>query len=325
MRYSIAADSGGSKLCAVLFDQNFHIVRKVTTGGTNTNVRPLQEVWDNVAACVRGLLEDSGVGQVDLLCGYFTPAEKFVEEIEKYAVLRRTSLIPEGALPVFSRGVFKEAVGVISGTGSDVFYIKDQVLLDTFGGWGYLIGDDGSGYDIGREVLRCALSSEERQGRPNLLGRLLCERYGCASPRGCIGDIYGAAATAAEIASLTRLAAKAARLGDPEAVDIFRRAGVRLARETCAMIKKHRLAFGTPVCLGGGSFKASPHMLQSFCSHVEAQCPGIPVLEPDFEPVAGGVLWAYKEAAGSFTPEDYSWFQENLTELKIRKGETVLC
>lgn len=325
MRYSIATDGGGSKLCAVLFDQDFHIVRKVTTGGTNSNVRPLQEVWDNVAACVRGLLEDSGVSQVELLCGYFTPAERFVEEIEKYAALRRTALIPEGALPVFSRGVFKDAVGVISGTGSDVFYIKDQVLIDTFGGWGYLIGDDGSGYDIGREVLRCAFASEERQGSPNLLGRLLCERYDCASPHGCIGNIYGAAATAAEIASLTRLAAKAAQLGDPEAVEIFRRAGVRLARETCDIIKKHRPPSGTPVCLGGGCFKASCHMLQSFRSHVESECPGIPVLEPDFEPVAGGVLWAYKEAAGSFTPEDYNWFLEHLTELKIRKGETVSC
>ncbi|MEH0466183.1 BadF/BadG/BcrA/BcrD ATPase family protein [Streptomyces acidiscabies] len=79
-------------------------------------------------------------------------------------------------------------LALIAGTGSVAARVQDRVLVATSGGDGWLLGDDGSGFWIGRRAVRAALRAADGRGRPTSLvaavGRALGVPEGVLPPRG---------------------------------------------------------------------------------------------------------------------------------------------
>lgn len=134
-------------------------------------------------------------------------------------------------------GALLGAPGVVvaAGTGTVALAVDEAGRAGRADGWGYLIGDDGSGYAIGRAGLRGALKYHERRGGSALLYRLAERRYG---PPGQIpGLVQGADNPAREIAAFASDVAGAAREGDRMAAEIWRNAAVALADTTAAAVR----------------------------------------------------------------------------------------
>ena len=92
----------------------------------------------------------------------------------------------------------------------------------TVGGWGHLLGDEGSGYRIGLDGLRGVLRASDGREPRTTLTRVLLDATGEGEPRGLVG--WAARATKGEIAALSVLVANAAREGDTVAARVIHRA-----------------------------------------------------------------------------------------------------
>ena len=57
-KYYIAADGGGSKLLAILYDENFNVIRHCRLSGVNARFKPLTAVRENISQMLDILLSD---------------------------------------------------------------------------------------------------------------------------------------------------------------------------------------------------------------------------------------------------------------------------
>ncbi|MDO6657317.1 BadF/BadG/BcrA/BcrD ATPase family protein [Anaerobacillus sp. 1_MG-2023] len=160
-RFYIGIDGGGTKTLGLLCNQNGVILAKSTAGSTNLKSRAEQEVRSAIHHVIMELTSGLKDGK---LAGIFVSTaggdrEEDQKRWERWLRERLPSF--EGILKVkndaygaLASGTFSmEGTVLIAGTGS-ISYSIDANGSRRVGGWGYLFGDEGSGYDIGRKALR---------------------------------------------------------------------------------------------------------------------------------------------------------------------------
>lgn len=146
-------------------------------------------------------------------------------------------------------------VVIISGTGSIAFGADADGRRARAGGWGPVLDDEGSGYAVGRAVLRAAMRAFDGRGEATALVKAVQMRFGLATLASLKVAVRGISID--EIASVAPLAVNAAAAGDPTAAHILARAGERLA----GMITAVARALGWqhtpfPLIRVGGMFEA---------------------------------------------------------------------
>jgi N-acetylglucosamine kinase-like BadF-type ATPase len=187
-----------------------------------------------------------------------------------------------------------DGISVIAGTGS-MAYGEFAGRQARCGGWGELIGDEGSAYWIAREGMNLfSRMSDGRVARGPLHG-LVRDRLGLADDLYLCARIYGARANRRDaFAQFARLVHEAARAGDLEAAAIFERG----ARELVDCVVATRRALGVPAAVtlpvshSGGVFDNAPAMVDAFRAALAAVPMGFEYRLPRFPPAIGAALHA---------------------------------
>jgi N-acetylglucosamine kinase-like BadF-type ATPase len=130
------------------------------------------------------------------------------------------------------------ALALICGTGSIVYGRTESGELLRAGGWGYLFGDEGSGFALGAAALRAVMRAHDGRGAETLLTKLVLARRGLDSPPGLVRSIYGAESPRAEVASLSDLVEQAAVQNDSAALAILDEAALELTSALHAVYRK---------------------------------------------------------------------------------------
>ena len=191
----------------------------------------------------------------------------------------------------------RPGVVVIAGTGSIAYGRLDDGREARAGGWGYLMGDEGSGYDIGRHALRAVTQASDGRGPATRLSKTILAHYGLADLWAVHRAIYTGAIDRPALAGLTAIVAEAAGAGDGVALDLLAAAGRDLARAALAVIQAlDQTAAGLAVYVTGGVFRAEELVLASFRKTLHARSPGSRIEAAAFSPVVGGLLLALQAA-----------------------------
>lgn len=191
----------------------------------------------------------------------------------------------------------RPGVVVIAGTGSVAYGRLDDGCEVSVGGWGFIMGDEGSGYDVGRHALRAATQASDGRGPVTALLEAIPVHYGLADLRAVHRAIYTGAIDRPGVAGLTAVVAKAAEAGDGVARDLLAAAGRDLATAALAVIRAlDRTADGLAVYPAGGVFRAGELVLASFRETLHAASPRSRVETAAFSPVIGGLLLACQAA-----------------------------
>jgi N-acetylglucosamine kinase-like BadF-type ATPase len=293
----LSIDGGGSKLRMLLVDDNLRVVRYTVGPGINTNFTSVASAKETIERAVETCV-DPGTLLDGVSLSMLGLGEHMEGALRERAEVRNLCLVYEGEMGLLAG--LGEARGylALSGTGSDVFF-HDGNRSDVIGGWGILLGDMGSGGDIGQRGLQSAiLSHEGMKGSARMLD-LLKERYGINE-----GDtfrqvvcrtVYEAPAPRSVVASFASIVGEAARQGDRTAISILRRAGRSMAEQMIALIRRtipgnSSSAPELPVTLSGGAWKGSWQMLDAFRGALAAVYPEIDIRWPMFDAVAGGII-----------------------------------
>ncbi|HKX18626.1 MAG TPA: BadF/BadG/BcrA/BcrD ATPase family protein [bacterium] len=196
----------------------------------------------------------------------------------------------------------RPGVIVIAGTGSVAFGEDPQGGQARAGGWGYIFGDEGSGFAIGCGGVRAALHARDGTGEPTVLVERLGETAGMS-----VADIpmafYEGRVDRSRIAGLSRAVSRAAEERDAVAHRLIEEAAAALARLVAAVIARLRWPDG-PVAVGpvGGVFEAGRTILGPLGEALARTTPQAVLVPPRLEPAAGAVLLAMRAAGLPLSP-----------------------
>jgi N-acetylglucosamine kinase-like BadF-type ATPase len=147
---------------------------------------------------------------------------------------------------------------LICGTGSLAWGRNSQGRSARCGGWGYLLGDDGSAYAIALAGLRAAVRAADGRGLPTELLSHFLVQFGVSEPPELVEKIYGPEMTVERIAALAVTVFKSAP-SDPVADKILTGAAKELAKMTAALVGRLQLPpRGFPLALAGSVLLNQP-------------------------------------------------------------------
>jgi N-acetylglucosamine kinase-like BadF-type ATPase len=218
---------------------------------------------------------------------------------DKEALL--AEILPAGTLIVTHDGLIalsgatagEPGIVTIAGTGSFAFGRNAAGRTVRAGGWGYIFGDEGGGFDIARQALRAALRFEEGWGPPTSLRDMLLQAADARDANDALHRFYTQEYPRPRVASFSRFVDEAALAGDQVAADILRNAAQQLA-SLAASIRSQLWMEGeaAQVAYIGGVFR-SGLLLERFRLLVEMEN-GTECRPPVYGPAAGALLEAYR-------------------------------
>jgi N-acetylglucosamine kinase-like BadF-type ATPase len=188
-------------------------------------------------------------------------------------------------------------VVLIAGTGSVAYGRNSEGDEQRAGGWGYLIGDEGSAFWIGLEGLRAAAHAVDGRGAPTAIVQDLLRELGVAELMAVLPLVYGRPHPSPAVMASARAVGIAASANDMIAVGILRRGGNALARAATVVAVSLGLADG-PVYLAGGAFEQLPTLATHVRSELLTMLPRAAVEPVREEPAMGAARLAARIAWG---------------------------
>ena len=302
-RYYLGVDGGKSSTTALIGDGSGAVIGYGCGGPSNHveeieagRVRFVNAITECVGqACASAGLDAAAV-RFEAACLGFSGGPVDKEPILREILRCGRMLVTHDALIALSGATGGHpGLVVISGTGSIAFGRNAAGQSARAGGWGYVFGDEGSGFDITRQALRAALRFEEGWGTPTALHGMLLQETGGRDANEVLHRFYTADFPRSRVAALSKMVDRAASEGDAAAIGILEGAGQQLAMFAGA-VRAQLFPPGEPARVSyiGGVFRSS-RVVDRFRSLVELT-EGSQVNAPVYGPAAGALLEAYRIA-----------------------------
>jgi glucosamine kinase len=306
-RYVMAIDGGATKTLAAVLDLDERAVHLAQGGpsnedavGTRAAVAALLEVADRALAL-------AGIEEQELATVVVAVAGTDTDAIAREVCSARSEdwIVVNDVVGAWAAATgAKPGVGAISGTGSNVFGVGPSGSTWRVGGWGHLLGDEGSGYWLGVESIRAALADRDGSGPKTELRRAATGFFDVASVEALAPLVYAKPLTKGEIASFATETAKLAEQGDAVARDLYTRAAGELADQILTVIRHVGLgddtaeaehvdgangSGGFPVGLIGSAYRAGAVFVDPLVAAVHAAAPRAYVAVVEMAPVGGSL------------------------------------
>ena len=188
-------------------------------------------------------------------------------------------------------------VAAISGTGSIVCGINAHGELQRAGGWGWLLGDEGSALWIGRRGLMAALRAVDEIGPPTALVERFLSHFEISDMLAVKPLVYRSDFGAKGFAALAAVVSDAASDGDAVARGVVSDGGAALAELVSAVVRRLGADAALPVAPVGGAFEHVLGLRDAFARALARLAPGCPVVDAQSAPMYGAALMA-RRAAG---------------------------
>lgn len=203
------------------------------------------------------------------------------------------SVTHDGLIALAGANSGKPGIIAIAGTGQLAFGRNAAGQSARAGGWGYVYGDEGGGFDLARQALRAALRMEEGWGPATSLRERLLAAAGAADANDLLHQFYTVAWPRPKIAALSRLVDEAAIDGDAVAIELLNQSALHQANFVGA-VRRQLFAEGenARVAYIGGVFRSN-RLRERFRQLVEL-VDGVTCGPPELGPAAGALLEAYR-------------------------------
>jgi len=233
---------------------------------------------------------------VDALCigiaGVDREAEKDVmrDLLRRLGIRRATRIVNDATVALVAGAPDGVGVVLVAGTGSIAYGVDSTGKTARSGGWGYLLGDEGSAFWLGHAAVRQGIRAADGRGPATTLYQRICEHLDLHAPSDLVGWFYDQELSRTRVAQLARLVEEAAADGDEAADDLLEQAAQDLARAARAVDRQLDFPGSYPLVLAGGAFRACPSLAVRLERELDLARARVVRLEG--EPAAGAVTLA---------------------------------
>jgi N-acetylglucosamine kinase-like BadF-type ATPase len=295
-------DGGGSKTLALLADENGQVIGRGLAGASNFQLEGIAAARNALQEAVQEAFRSAGVPvrRLAALClgmaGVSRPADRqwLDDWLAVEGVAESVEIVTDGALLLWAGTPQGWGVGVISGTGSIAMGCTPEGRWARAGGWGPLLGDEGSAYAMGLGALHAITQAADGRAPATRLTGMVLEEWDLPEPAGLVAFIYQQAASHRRIAGLGPLVSRAAAEGDPVALEIQAQASVDLANLVVAVARQLRFSDSVPCALGGGVLIHNPAIVQGLITAARREKIVLAPVEKVSEPARGAVRLALR-------------------------------
>jgi glucosamine kinase len=295
-RYVLGVDGGATKTLAAVLDLESRALHVALGGPSNEDAVGTNAAVHAVLGAADGAIERAGIATEELGAAVLAIAGTDTAAIAKHVRLART-----GEWTVINDvvGAWATATGAgpgvaaISGTGSNVFGVGPDGRAWRAGGWGHLLGDEGSGYWIGIESIKAALRDRDASGPPTALTDAAPAFFDVSSIEALAVHVYSKPLSKAEIAAFAIETARLADSGDAVACELYQRGALKLGGQIAAVIERTGLKESSfPVGLIGSAYKAGAVFVAPLERVVREHAPAARLSVVEMPPVGGSLLLA---------------------------------
>ncbi len=299
MRYVVGVDGGGTKTKAAVYGEEIGVAGEAETGPSNYRSVGMESASANIAQAIAKAARSAGVevkalaGMCMCIAGFDTDLDLPVPQSAMRQLDYTGPAIMENDVVGAWAGATEAKPGlvVIAGTGATALGMNARGALWRTDGWDYLLGDDGSGYDIGRAGIRTAMRMLDGREQPTVLVHMLAQVFGVSDGESMRRLWDSTPFGKFEVAGFARHVAEAAAQGDPAAQAILSRAGQALGESGAAIIRMLDMTGERFVVSTVGSvFKNEPWVTKPFRQQIAAVAPLADFRPPAHPPEVGAAI-----------------------------------
>jgi len=307
MRYILAVDGGGTKTKVIAADELGTVVGEGESGPTNLTATSTGAAALSLREAIRQAIENlgqnphfsvmtMGLAGMDTPKEYETARAMFSQVLQWYS-LDTFILVNDIHIALESGTQAENAVALISGTGSNCFGRNSDGETAQVGGMDYLLTDQGSGFELGRRVLREAVKSYDGRTDKSLLEQLVAEHFHIASLAELKDVVYNPPLSKAHIASLAKICVQANDQGDTVAHQICLDAATQLRIMIHTVVRRLGMEQHSVECVLAGSIAQLPVIQDELRLQLQPLVPHLLFSIPHRPPVYGAVSLALKQLA----------------------------
>lgn len=312
----LAVDGGGTKCLAVLVDRSRQEVGTGRSGSCNYQGIGEEAAARELAAAIRQAMEDAsernglahmlaaasdGKPEWDVECAVFGIAgldtehdRQVISDMVRVVLqqlrihVRHLIVENDGFAALLGATGGKPGILVIAGTGSIAFGVNEAQETARAGGWGHRVGDEGSGYWIGKQAIMAVLKAADGRGETTVLKELILPYAGLQQVDELFNWTYSPHYSVDKVGELSPLVSQAADAGDRVAEAILQSAGEELFQAARAVID-HLQMTSKPfqMILQGGVLQNDERVRKIVVERVSGYASRVMIEEAQNDPIYG--------------------------------------
>lgn len=300
----IGIDGGGTKTEAVIADLDGNILGIGRAGASNYHVLGLEQAIASIKEAIEHARENSklNIQKFKVVClglaGAGRPNDRSIllDAIRNLGIFGTIIIKHDAEIALAGATVLQPGVIVIAGTGAMAYGVSPSGEVKRSGGWGNILGDEGSAYYIGRKALNAICKAYDGRGNPTVLLDAIIEFWKLKDFDSIIKKVYGMTNPVQDIASIAPLVSESAEMGDQVAIEILKDSAKELALCAISVIKGLEMQnIRFPVAISGSVFNAGEIILKPFKEQIISVSKFADIIRPMFSPVVGSILLALSE------------------------------
>ena len=310
MKRYLAVDCGGTKVLAVMYDENFRPIAACKTGSLRDNTTSEDMIKQNFKALANAFgLSKENITSFDELHG--NAYENLIEKLSDYCTFSKLDLCGEIDSGLYAAEIFSDGYLALAGTGGTLFAKYNGEKYHN-GGYGAAVYDEGCGYGIGRRAFMAAIEDYDGIGPKTMLTELIAEHFGKTRSEleKAIPSIYSQnqMSPVTFVASCAPIVSKAAYAGDEVAYNILEETGKIIGKQLIALPDRKNIPKNLPVAIAGSAWKAHDVLFDTFCRTIRYRGFTGDIIIPSFEPIVGIIIRHYLKVHGKFDSADKKEF-----------------
>ncbi|TMS34517.1 hypothetical protein L596_002093 [Steinernema carpocapsae] len=265
----VGVEGGGTGTKIAFYRQNgTQVGSDIVLGATNPLLNGLEKVADLIAVSIRAFAKENDICLPVAAIGYAMSGAEDVKYIESFTdylhkehgdiseehLMNSDAVVPLGGY--FERG----GVILISGTGSNCKVLTEAGQVFGAGGWGHMLGDEGSGYWIAHRAIKALIDHDDQfhvlDCSPEVVRKLIYDYFEVSCNTELLNFFYGEKFSKGHVAGLTKILSEHAPT-DRLCAQFFKDAGIALSNHLLALAPHlNSMRRNVPVLLIGSVFES---------------------------------------------------------------------
>jgi len=309
MRYILGVDGGGSKTTIQIAGLNGERLARVVCGSSSCKSVGRKKAVENLNAgifkSINSLGNSKDISFISSCFGFAGNDEGedlkiyrevvFNSELKCYLNPEKIIICNDTRIGLEAGSESKNRIIIIAGTGSNCLGTNEYGEEIRANGWDYLLGDEGSGYEVGHKALKAVVRSYDNRGDKTLLTRIILDRLKIEKVMDLTGWVYDSPFLKVKISALAKSVCSAAAMGDKISIKILSEEAEEALISIVTVAEKLGLRNREfDLVFVGGLFKCKEHFRDILIKRLKEKLPKVNLIPGLVEPVEGSIKMAIR-------------------------------